>query len=280
MTIEKKSIDIIEIIDRLLLDALTDKDDKKIDMVKGMVGKMSINMKEDFIHYMCIDLYVSDIKNATIELQTHTIKKVSNFWLVYLFREIIRSDFKLGKENVRIQFFEYTKKGYETKEFLNTLMNSVTYLERGITVDFDSIENILTATNKREYAKGAKKSVIYTLTGKKKEKSFRPHPQAQYGIVEIEELGKYLNLEDKHKREKCPVCSEEYVLDKNNIDDYIKIKDNVFTFHCLHTKTGDSEDLKKDSFRRDLSIYFKEKYPKRDKQMFVLNNFKRIVSIT
>lgn len=279
MDTRKKSIEIVEAIDTLLLDRLGQENDEKIQMVKDAARKMSMKMKKDFIQNMCIDLYVSDIKNAETELESHLIKKVSNIWLVYLFREIIRADFKLGDEKVRVQFFEYTKKGYETKEFLNTLMNSVTHLERGVTLNLDSIENILTASDKKEYAKGAKKSVINTLTGVSKSNSFRPHPQAKDRIVAIEDLGKYLKLEDKHKRVQCPVCSEEYDIDKENIDDLVKVKDNVFVFHCLHIRTGNTEDLEKDSFRKDLSSYLKGKHSKRDKQMFVLNNFQRIVGL-
>ena len=277
MIFKKKSIDIVEMIDTLLLNRLVDKDEEKIQMLKEMVNKMSIELKEDFMRSFCLDLYVSDIKNAEIELQSHMIKKVSNFWLVYLFREIVRSDFQLGKKDVRIQLFEYTKRGYEAKEFLNTLMNSVTYLDRGITLDLDSIENILTGNDKKAYAKGAKKSVIHTLTGKKKEKSFRPHPRAKNEIVVIEELGKYLSLEDKHKRLNCPVCSEEYDVDKHNIDNVIKIKGNIFIFHCIHARMENGEKVNEPCFQKDLGSYFKGKHSNREKQMFVLNNFKKIV---
>jgi len=274
-----KSSDVVKKIDTLLLDRLSGENDETIQMIKEMVGKMSINMKKVFLQNICIDIYVSDIKNAETELQSHMIKNVSNFWLVYLFREIVVVDFKLGSEDVRVQFFEYTKKGYETKEFLNTLMNSITYLVRGVTLNLDSIENILTSNDKKEYVKGAKKSVIHTLTGKSKSNSFRPHKHAKDRIVGIEELGKSLDLKDRHIRVKCPVCSYEYDVDKYNIDEIIKVKDNIFIFHCLHIKTGNSEDLQKNSFRKDLSAYFKGKYSKRDKQMFVLNNFKRIVGL-
>ena len=278
MTIKMKSIEIVEMIDTLLLNELNKKSKEKIKMINIMVGKMKDQMKKDFIQNMCIDLYVSDVKHAEIELQTHMIKKVSNFWLVCLFREIVRTDVGFGNEEVRVQFFEYGKRGYETKEFLNTLMNSVPYLETGVTLNLDAIENILTVNAKTEYAKGTKKSVINTLTGKGKSKTFRPHPQAKDRIVSIKELGKYLILDDKHKRVECPVCSESYVVNKDNIDEIIIVKNNVFVFNCLHTKTGNIEDLKKDSFRKNLGSFLKGKHTKRDKQMFVLNNFNRIVS--
>lgn len=272
-----KSIEIVEVVDTILLNRLVQENDEIIQMVKKIAMKMSIKMKKDFVQNMCIDLYVSDISNAHLELHNHMIKKVSNFWLVYLFREIIRTDFKLGDEKVRVQFFEYTKKGYETKEFLNTLMNTVTHLERGVTLNLDSIEKILTADDKKEYAKGAKKYVINTLTGVKKLNSLRPHPQAKFGIVAIEDLGKYLKLEDKHKRVKCPVCFDEYDIDKYNIDELIKVTGNTFVFNCLHIKKDNTDDLKKYSFRKDLSGYLRGKYSKRDKQMFVLQNFNQIV---
>jgi len=274
MAIEIKAVELAEIINSQVMERIEHESIGKLEMLKKIVDKMTDFTKEKFIEGLRVDLFVSDIRRAEIHLQSALIKKISNFWLVYMFHEVVRSDITLGNKKVIVDLFKYNKDVYEIKDFFNTLMNCITNLDKGVQLDLDSIDAILTNKEKNKYAKRARKSVVSTLTGVKENLVFREHPGTKNGIVSIEELGAYIDLKNKHKTLHCPICNEKYLIDKENMDDVIIIDKNMFVFNCLHEDSGDPNIIKIGPFKKDLGMYFNDGYSKIEKQMFILNNFK------
>jgi len=270
--------ELVKKLDNLIVERLVLEKVEAIQIIRHMVQKMSKQMKVNFYTGLCIEIYVTDVKKAEIELFPHMIKNVSNFWVAYFFYEIVRDDINLfANKMIQVRLIEYTKNIYEAKEFINALLNSVVHLGKGISLDLNSIESILSEDDLKVYAKGAKESVINTLTKKSVSNTFRIHPDYKERIVGIQELGRYLDLGGRHRSLDCPVCGEKYMIDKQNINNVIHFQDNKFIFNCLHTKTEIVKDIDKKRFVCDLSEYLNNTINKYHKQMFVLNNFTMIV---
>lgn len=244
-------------------------------IVRDMVlKKMSLEMKEVFLQDFSINVYVTNIEQMINEPRSIYIQEFGDIWMVYCFLEIIKDDITNNSKAYKINVFKYKKEVYEVRIFMSTILSAFPFTDKGSILDFNEIEGILTNPDKKYYAKGAKKSVINTLTGKSKGGTFRVHKDTKIRIVPLGELSeKQLDIGDKHKELNCPICKTSYIVDDTNIDDLITIQKNVFVFNCLHEKTGNKEDLKKNVFSRDINIYVGQSKNTRKKQMFVIHNF-------
>ncbi len=276
-TMRKKPKEILEIIKPVV--------EKKVEgkeffakMVRDMVlKKMSTKMKEVFLQDFSVNVHVTNIEQMINEPRPMYIEEIEDIWMVYCFLKIVNDDIISDPKEYRVNVFKYKKDVYEVRTFMSTILSAFPFTDKGSILDFNEIEGILTNSDKKYYAKGAKKSVINTLTGKSKGDTFRVHKDAKFRIVSLGELSeKQLDIGKKHKELSCPICNMSYILDATNMDDMITIQKNTFVFNCLHEKTGNKEDLKKNVFSGDIGIYVGQTKNKREKQMFVIHNFTKL----
>lgn len=249
---------------------------KKI--VKNILSKVTDEMKDELIESCIVTLFVNDVTMGLKDLRTINIQRISDPWIVYLLCEIVRDDTSFGEKKIAIVLLPYSKKGYEATTFFRELLHTFSHVNKGTHIDLDSFESILSRSQKTTYAKGVKKSVTTTLTGLDNTKSFVPHKDTKHEIVSLERLSNYLNLEGKHRRVKCPVCDESYLITTSNLTKVLHVDDTKFIFKCTHEKN--SKMIDKNFFELNISNYISGKEKSVDKSMFVLNNFKKLIELS
>jgi len=244
------------------------------------ISSGSDEMKKNFIKSFLIGIYVTDVSKAEAELKPMFIKKLVDPELCLLLMEILNDKIFLknqSEENIKLKIFvdKYIKEEYEVKNYFNNLLVSFSNIDTGKTLNLKIIENCLTDENKKNYIKGTQKAVTTTLTGKQIDNSFRPHPEAQKKIVLIKDLRSYLILGDKSRIVKCPICNGENKITNKNLTEILQVKNDVFVYKCIHSES--ESKIGKDFFRMNIGQYFEKIYSEKEKSMFVLNNFDRLI---
>jgi len=254
-------------------------------IIDKFLEKSTINFRRDFLKSSVIVLHVSDVDKSEIELHSSQVKQICDPWLVYLFCKIVAKDKMeiLKKESseplyAHVCLLTYSKKGYEAKEFMSTLLTSFSSVDKGKQINIDRIESLLSKSDKKEYVKGVQESVTATLLGRGEDKALRIPKEAQNGIVAFSELGKALNIKDKRKKTQCPICKEKYMIDQSNLTKILFFKGETFIYKCDHKKS--LEHIGGDPFEKDLSSYLPMSATNKEKSMFVLINFKHIAYST
>jgi len=254
---------------------ILDKMSKNKDIIKKIVSRATREMKIDLVESLVINVHVLDIKKSSIEFRKEHIVKVSNLWVVYLLCRLIDDDKSLEGETISIYLSKYTKKGYEAGEYFTNLMTVFSHVDKGSHVELSSLERFLSKSDKLKYVKGVRKSVTTTLTGLDETKTFSVHPLAKEKIVSIKDLGGYLDIRGRHRRTKCPICSETHLINESNITKILSVEGVFFKYICLHEKN--SAYIHKGFFQMNLNKYIKSKETPLHKSMFIINNFNKLI---
>lgn len=245
--------------------------------VKKLLSKLTDKAIGALLKNAKLTFYVSNVEKVTQQLYLTNIKDSDNKMYVYLIYKLIeKENLQNSMDEIIIEALKYNKFNKEVNEFINKTLNLVEYTTtaKGTTIDIEKLDEIYTCEHK-DIAKGARKSAFSTLTEKTREKTFRVTEIAKKRIVEIDELeSRFLNLKDKHISLRCPVCNDEHVLESENIDKILSVKASTIQFICAHLK---SKFIDRAPFIINLENYFKSDTKKLHKQMFLINNFKKLI---
>jgi hypothetical protein len=249
------------------------------DKIRKQIEKMFFKLTE-FARKMIakeIDVifYVKNLDSFITEPLYSKINSVSDeakLYLYYLLMEYFKDEIQIVVEKCK-------KEEIEIFKLINTVIYSIEYTqgETNFTLDLDKIDSLY-SKKPSNIAKNARKSIVSTLTNKKRERIFRVHPAAKKRIVFIEELkkAKKLDLGNKEFNCRCPVCNQKKTITSENINDFIKINKDEVIFMCDHEKTDKFKEL---PFKINLQKFLGDKiYSKREKQMFFINNFKKLTT--
>jgi len=246
--------------------------------IDKMIIKLTEETKETIVKKFDVIFYVKNESSFINEPTLSKIFDISNSSKLYLYFKLINSveEEKISK-TIDIIIDEINK-DIEILKIIDVIVFSIDFTKSktSLTLDLDKIDALYSKAPKN-IAKGARKSIISTLTEKKKERVFRVHPEAKNRIVSFEELedANKLDLKDKEFNCKCPICSLKYTITKDNIDDIIRLNKNDIMFMCDHLNTEKYKEL---PFKIDISQFITDKkYSKKYyKQMFFINNFKKL----
>lgn len=264
--------------------------------IDNMIIKLTEEAKETIVKEFDVIFYVKNESSFINEPTFSKLFDVSNNSKLYLYLNLMNSinEEKTNKTTIDIIIDEINEKkiektnniklykeDIETLKTINAIIFSIDFTKSktSLTLDLDKIDALYSKAPKN-IAKGARKSIISTLTEKKKERVFRVHPEAKNRIVSFEELedANKLDLKDKEFNCKCPICGLKYTIIKDNIDDIIRLNKNEIIFMCDHLNTEKYKEL---PFKIDISQFITDKkYSKKYyKQMFFINNFKRLTRV-
>jgi len=246
--------------------------------IDKMIIKLTEDTKETIVKEFDVIFYVKNESSFINEPTLSKIFDISNSSKLYLYFKLINSveEEKISK-TIDIIIDEINK-DIEILKIIDVIVFSIDFTKSktSLTLDLDKIDALYSKAPKN-IAKGARKSIISTLTEKKKERVFRVHPEAKNRIVSFEKLedANKLDLKDKEFNCKCPICSLKYTITKDNIDDIIRLNKNDIMFMCDHLNTEKYKEL---PFKIDISQFITDKkYSKKYyKQMFFINNFKKL----
>lgn len=252
-----------------------------IKQIDNMIIKLTEEAKETIVKEFDVIFYVKNESSFINEPTFSKLFDVSNRSKLYLCLKLMNSinEEKMNKTTIDIIIDEINeKKIIETFKTINSIIFSIDFTKSktSLILDLDKIDALYSKAPKN-IAKGARKSIISTLTEKKKERVFRVHLEAKNRIASFKELedANKLDLKDKEFNCKCPICGLKYTITKDNIDDIIRLNKNEIIFMCDHLNTENYKEL---PFKIDISQFITDKkYSKKYyKQMFFINNFKRL----
>jgi len=251
-------------------------DKKFILQIEYLINKLTEEAKKNIVKNFNVIFYVKNENDFISRPLSSKIKNITDENKLYLYFRLI--DF--ATNNIDIIITNANEENIEIYKLIDAVIFTMTYTKdiTSFTLDLDKIDALYTKEPKK-IAKGARKSIISTLTKKRKERIFRVCKNAKNRIVLFDELleANKLDLGDKTFNCKCPICGNKYSITKFNIDSIIEINDDYVIFKCEHNNTNFYKEL---PFKVNIKPFLEgKKYSKYSKQMFFINNFKKLTEI-
>jgi len=253
--------------------------------IDNMLLKLTDEAKENLIKIWDVIFYVTSENIFMNEPTFNKIVNVSNKSKLYLYFKLINlNTIEINKIKtidiiVKEEFKKEDKKIYETNNIINKIIDAIDYTksETSLVLDLDKIDSLYSEKPK-DLAKGAKRSVLATLTNKKIEYVFRVHPETKNRIVSVKELesANKLDLKNKEFNCKCPICNLKYSITKENINKIIRVNKNEIIFTCNHLNTDKYKNL---PFKVNIDKFILNECSDYYKRMFFINNFKQLTKI-
>jgi hypothetical protein len=177
-------------------------DEKTIKQIDYMISKLTDFAKETIAKEFDIIFYVKNENAFAVEPSFSKIKEISSPTKLYLYFKLL--DFFEDKIDIIIDKIN-NKKEIEIFKIMNATIFTIDYTKdiKSFTLNLDKIDNLYSEESKK-LAKGAKKSVISTLTQKHKERFFRVHLATKNRIVTFDELANFNKL--RHTRKVVSEC--------------------------------------------------------------------------
>jgi len=250
-------------------------EDKIKKQIENMCFKLTEFARKTIVKEIDVIFYVKDLDSFINEPLYSKIDYISDEAKLYLYYLLI----EYFSDEIEIIIDKCKKEEIEVFKLINTIIYTIEYTqgETSFTLDLDKIDSLY-SKKPSNIAKSARKSIIATLANKKRERIFRVHPDAKKRIVSIEELkkAKKLDLGNKEFNCRCPICGKKETIINEKIDDIIKVNKDEIIFMCDHKET---DKFKKLPFKINLHKFLGDKkYSKREKQMFFINNFKKLTT--
>jgi len=145
--------------------------DKTKQQIRNMILKLTEEAKKTIVKEIDVIFY---IKNENSFINEPTISKIdciSNEAKLYLYYFLIEWFEEYYPDEVKLMFKETGREEIETINIINATIFAINYTqgETGFTLDAKKIDSLY-SKSPNNIAKGAKKSIITTLTNKKKRK--------------------------------------------------------------------------------------------------------------
>ncbi len=258
------------------------------EIFENIVTKLTITTKNKLLENIFITIYVNNLKDCEQNIHKSNIVQFKDPLYIYLIKILIesKSDFKKSENEMSIRLFEYDKEKVETVNIINSLIYLIyfTDTQQSLSINTKKIDSLYTGEFTK-FAKKVNKSIVTTLTGKRKNDKFIIYPKCKKNYIPIEEISKkYLSIGNKNINIACPICNENFNIDKSNIEKKFKIQDNnSIQFNCKHT--GSNKHLGKNPFifnlKSNLINTYKDtskkiEFSKIEKIMFLINNFEHL----
>ena len=249
-------------------------EDKIKKQIENMFFKLTEFARKTIVKEMDVIFYVKNLDSFINEPLYSKIAYISDEAKLYLYYLLI----EYFSDEIEIIIDKCKKEEIEVFKLINTIIYAIEYTqgETSFTLDLDKIDSLY-SKKPSNFAKSARKSIIATLTNKKRERIFRVHSDAKKRLVSIEELkkAKKLDLGNKEFNCRCPICGKKETITSEKID-IIKVNKDEIIFMCNHEKTDKFKEL---PFKINLHKFLGDKtYSKREKQMFFINNFKKLTT--
>lgn len=259
------------------------------DIFENIINKLTVFTKNKLLENQFITIYVKNLKECEQDLYLSNIKEFKDPMYVYLLKLLIKSkkEFLTSENKVKLLLVEYDKEKIEIENVVNSLIHLICFTDtkQSLSINTKKIDSLY-SNNVTKFAKNANKSIVKTLTGKRKNDKFIIFPSCKKNIVSIDKISKpYLDIGEKNINIPCPVCGEIFNIDKSNIMKIFSVQqNNIILFNCKHFKS--STHAGSLPFKMDLNKYFtninnkdnkdnKEiKFENIQKIMFLINNLK------
>jgi len=268
-SIKKTIQDTIELLEIFYKTNRYDYDKYKYDEI---VQKFKVDTIMSIIQNFKLVVGVSKDYFETDSLDARHIKGIKQKELAVIFLKCLDSKYSNKAKKIEIETINYNKQYFEIEEYLGGLTFLINHTSKRTskTIEINTLDSIISIDPKL-IAKGVKKSLTSTLSGKKDDKYFRGHPETNKRIVPIDELGEYINLKDKHCNIECPICSATIPINSKNIMEKILIVDNYkVKIVCHHMNTDYEEELL-------FTLEINHDKNKKLQVMYVLNNYNKLI---
>lgn len=266
---------------KLIVDFEFDVDLQKwqIGMLENIITKLTISTKNKLLEDVFITIYVNNLKDCDQNINKSNIVQFKDHIYIYLLKLIIESkkEFRESENEIKILLSKFNKEKIETENVIHSLICLIYFTDtkQSLSINTKKIDSLYTGEFTK-FAKNVNKSIVTTLTGKRKNDKFIIFPECNKKFVPIDKISKsYLTIGNKSINISCPICNETFKIDKSNIEKQFIIHENKFIqFNCKHTNSNVFVGTKPFIFNLKDKLGENTKFENIEKIMFFINNFK------